>query len=155
MKVFARRTIDAPSHVVWGVLDDFASIQNYHPLVVRSRSTNEKPNGAGAERFCRFEDGNVIHERIVEYRGGEDYRVHIYDVGKLPLRHAYARVGVTSTAPGASEAFFEFEFTPKFGPLGLIMGELMMKPQFRKLADRILEGLDVHVKTGDVVGALE
>ena len=47
---------------------------------------------------------------------------------------------------------FSMHFLPKFGLLGAIMARVMMKAQFRKLLSRVLEGLEVHLKTGAIVG---
>jgi len=44
------------------------------------------------------------------------------------------------------------EFTPRFGPVGWLMAVMMMKPKFRHILGKVIDGLEVHVQTGEVVG---
>ena len=42
-------------------------------------------------------------------------------------------------------------FRPKFGPLGWFMGKTVMAGQFRKVLGSVLEGLETHLQTGEIV----
>ena len=43
------------------------------------------------------------------------------------------------------------DFVVKWGPIGRIMGALMMRPMMKKVLKRILRGLAYHSATGDTV----
>ena len=43
-------------------------------------------------------------------------------------------------------------FISKFGPLGWLMGNLMMKSMIRKTILKVITGMEAHIKTGKVVG---
>ncbi|MCU4719645.1 hypothetical protein [Halapricum hydrolyticum] len=51
----------------------------------------------------------------------------------------------------STEVTFTMSFVPKYGPVGWLMAELMMKSQFRDTEEDILAGLDTHLQTGEVV----
>jgi len=149
--VSVTRRINKPGNEVWQTLDKFGDVYTYHPHVKHSESINEIPTGPGAERTCHFEDGNQIKERIITYDKGNQYEVEIYETGSFPLTKAIGRLQVIAINDKTSDVVFSMSFQPKFGPLGWIMAQLMMKSQFAKILDSVLEGLDKNLHTGQVI----
>ena len=145
------RVIDRPADAVWAILDDFGGVYRFHPLVEKSPITNGISSGLGAQRVCHFDDGNTIREKIVAYEPGRELEVEIVDPGKFPLRRAVGRFSVEPLDNTRSRVSMEMAFQPKFEPLGWVMGKTLMVPQFRKILGRILEGLETHLRTGEVV----
>jgi len=43
-------------------------------------------------------------------------------------------------------------FQPKFLTIGALMGAMMMKPMMRKMFSKVLQGLEHHALTGEVIG---
>ena len=130
--VTVSRVINAPFSAVWDALDDFGRIHEFHPLVEASRITNGVPRGVDAQRECRFYNGATIRETITRHKPNESYRIQIVDPGPYPLREAYADVSAQDVGQGRTRVTFETNFQPKFGPVGWLMAQLMMKPQFRR-----------------------
>lgn len=151
-KILVKRTIDAPALDVWEVIDDFGAVQNYHPLVAASPLLGEQPSGEGAERCCEFHGGGKIYERITAYEKGVGYEVTITDTGPFPLKTAIGELRVTPVGDRQSEVSFGMRFVPNLGPIGWLMGQFVMKSQFRKTFRQVLDGLDEHVRTGRVIG---
>lgn len=151
-QVLVKKTIDAPALQVWEVIDDFGGVQNYHPLVAASPLLGEQRTGDGAERCCTFHGGGKINERITAYEQGVGYEVTITDTGPFPLKTAIGELRVTPVGDRRSEVSFGMRFVPNFGPIGWLMGQFIMKNQFRKTLGQVLDGLDEHVRTGRVVG---
>ena len=52
-----------------------------------------------------------------------------------------------------SDASFSMDFVVKYGPVGWLMGVLMMKPMMRGVTRDILKGLAFHVTTGNTIGS--
>ena len=52
-----------------------------------------------------------------------------------------------------SDASFSVDFVVKYGPVGWLMGALMMKPMMRGVTRDILKGLAFHVTTGNTIGS--
>lgn len=151
-KVVVQRQIEVPLAQAWRILDDFGGVYRYHPIVEKSPIDNGIGSGLGAERICHFDNGDQIKERVVEYESGQEYTVDIIDPGKFPIKTARGRLSLDSIDEDRSRVTFEMSFEPKYGPLGWLMGATVMQTQFRKILGQVLEGLETHAKTGEVVG---
>jgi len=46
-----------------------------------------------------------------------------------------------------------FELEPKFGPLGCLMGKLILRSMLTQALNGLTKGLDDHLTTGQVIGA--
>ncbi len=145
------RTINAPVAEVWKTWDDFANIDKFNPNLKRSFLVEENgQTGLGATRQCDLEDGkNYIQERIVEYTPERKMAVDIYN-GTMPLKSARAEIEMRATGPNRTELQFTMHFVPKFGLLGRLMVP-MMKPRFRKLLGRLVDGNRAYVEDGVVI----
>lgn len=150
--VRVQRILNVPVAEAWAALDDFGGVANYHPMVERSPVTPGKTHGLGAGRVCHFHGGGAIQEEITDYTPGQGYTVEIKDAGPFPLKRAVADLSVTPAGTGKTEFVFKMRFTPKFGPVGWLMAQLMMKRQFRRILERVAQGLEDHVRTGQVIG---
>jgi len=45
------------------------------------------------------------------------------------------------------------DFVVKFGPLGWLMGNFMMKPMMKRITKDVMKGLAYYVVTGNTVGS--
>ena len=146
--VTVARNINAPADRVWEALDDFGDIADYSPFLASSPITNGVERGEGAERTCHFNDGGAIVERITHYEPGRGYRVDIVDAGPFPLREARAFVQLEPLGHERVRASFRLEFKPRYGPLGWLMAQTLMKPRFASNLGQVLYGLEEHVTRG-------
>lgn len=147
------RILHAPADRVWHTLDDFGGVWKYNPSVESSRILNGVETGEGACRECVFTDGSRIEETIVDYDPGDGYTVAFTDVGSYPLVSNVVRVDVEEADDRHSTVTFTAAFQPKYGPLGWLLGRVVMEQRFEDRLDSVLEGLATHLRTGDAVGA--
>jgi len=150
--VETHRRFDFPAQVIWSAFDDFGGIHKFHPLIESSPTTSRNQHGLGCERVCNMYGGGALKERIVGYEPGRRMQVEIYDAGPFPLKHAVAELLVVPEGANRSKVTFGIRFSPKFGPLGWLLAKLMMRAQFKKMLNQLLEGLDDHLRTGRLVG---
>ena len=150
-KVSIKRTVNGTLEEVWNAWDDFAAIDKFNPNLNKSFLINEsKATGLGAERQCDLSDGkNYIRERVIEYVPHQKIKVDIFD-GTMPLKRALALIQMRKVGPNVTEVEFEMEFEPKMGLLGKLMVPLM-KPQFRKLLGKLLDGNKAFVEHGTII----
>lgn len=149
----ASKTLGISIDRVWPLLDNFADTWVYHPIVEDSGSLNGTTRGLGAERYCTMYGGEQVQERITEYDAeNHRYKVEITDHGPFPLTHMEVWVKVDAEGQNRTTVTFEGGFVPKFGPMGWVMGKLMMKRQFEAMMGQVIDGLESHLKTGLVVG---
>lgn len=145
------KTVDAPVSEVWKSWDDFGNIDKFNPNLKRSFLIgNNGETGLGATRQCDLEDGkNYIQERIVAYEPERKLTVDIYN-GTMPLKSAQAEIAMRPVGTNRTELTFTMRFVPKFGLLGRMMVP-MMKPQFRKLLTKLVDGNSAFVESGVVI----
>lgn len=124
------KTIDAPIEDVWSVLDDFGGVANYNPNIKASSIVDGPDAGVGATRECRFDDGNRIEEEIVEYESKGGYTVNFLDVGEFLLKTNVVRIDVEPVGDSRTAVTMTSNFIPKYGPIGWLMGKLVMRSKF-------------------------
>ena len=136
---------------VWRLLDDFGAISKYNPGVESAEIVSPEPTGLDAQRICNFYDGTSLKETIVRYEPGHGYSFVLSDFA-LPLKQATSHFDLTRISDGRSLLTVTLEFIPKFGPLGWLMGKLMMRPMLQRALRGVTKGLDDHMSTGAIVG---
>ncbi len=137
MRVSVKKTINAPSEILWNYLADYSNIERFHPLL----SSSQFIEGAdsceiGSTRQCNMKDGNYVKERITDWVEGSHYTVDIYE-SSMPIKSAKGTLGVKAINKNSSEAFFTMEVTPKIKAMHPMMFLLF---KF-KVAPNILKGL--------------
>lgn len=150
-KVTVKRKMLHNSTAVWKVLDDFGEIYKYHPDVKSSNILSQKATGTGAQRVCNFHDGTSIKETIVKYDANHGYILKLTDFS-VPLKEANAHFKIESLNNNQSLLSITLVFIPKFGPLGWVMGKLMMRPMLTKALKKLGKGLDDYIRTGQFIG---
>jgi uncharacterized protein YndB with AHSA1/START domain len=150
--VTATRTIGAPVATVWNAIDDFGNVYRFHPDLEHSESINATTTGEGAQRQCDFYDGGTIREEVVESVPEQRQVTNVFDLGSFPLKEMVGDFGLEPIDESSTEVTFTMSFVPKYGPVGWLLATLMMKSQFRGIAEGILAGLDTHLQTGEIVG---
>ncbi|MFC7250524.1 SRPBCC family protein [Halomicroarcula sp. GCM10025324] len=150
--VTATRTINTPVATVWDAIDDFGNVYRFHPDVKHSESINVAGTGEGVQRQCDFYNGGVIREEVVERIPEERQVSNVYDLGSFPLKEMVGSFDLKPIDENSTDVTFTMSFVPKYGPVGWLMAKVMMKGQFRDVAEGILSGLDTHLQTGETVG---
>ncbi len=149
-KVTVSRNLSIPADRAWEVLADFSGIHRFHPAVEHSPLLGEQNGGLGAERRCDFYDGNSVTERVIGWEDGKSMTIEVTE-GSMPLACAEGTLSVEPRGTG-SRVTMAMVYKPKYGPFGAIMDTLMMRPNFRKLLARVLEGMEIYATTGLEIG---
>lgn len=150
-RVTVTQELDHDIADAWNVLDDFGTVYKYNPAVESSELLSTEPTGLNAARVCHFYDGTSLKETIVRYQPGRGYSFELSDFA-MPLKQARAHFELTPLTGDRCRVAITLEFSPKFGPVGWLMGKLMIRPTLRKALRELTKGLDDHMRTGRVVG---
>ncbi len=67
------------------------------------------------------------------------------------MTEARVRFVVRGLDATRTDVAFTMRFTPKYGPLGLVMAKTVMGAQLRKAMDGLLKGLEDDLRTGIAV----
>ena len=141
------RDVDATPEEVWAVLGRFMHIDAFAPSVVSVDALTDDEEGIGSTRRCHFKDGNSVVEEVVEWTTDRQYRVRLSEVKGMPLDEAYGELSVEPLGNGRSRTKMAMDYRVKFGPIGWLMGQTMMKMMMGKIFDEVLKGLDDKVRT--------
>mgnify|MGYP000305888851 CR=1 FL=1 len=138
---------------VWEKWDDVSGIYKFHPLIKRSPITSKELSGLGTQRVCYFEDGNELTEQVIKYNADERSMSLSINADFMPIKNASADIIVTSLGGTLAQVDFRMNFDAKFGIFGLILAKIVMKPKIKGMLNQLLDGLDTHLASGEVVGA--
>lgn len=150
-KVVVSRIISAPQQAIWNTWSDFGNIDKFHPAVKTSTIIGSPKDGKGAMRQCEFYDGSSIKERITVHNP-------LSAIGWMlttppgPIKRGDALVELQPRGPSETIATFTLTFTMKMGPVGWLLGNLVVKRVMKKTLNQLLQGLDDHLRTGQRVG---
>lgn len=151
--VTVSRVVSQPIARVWGALSDIGGVANFHPAVERSPLLDGSPErGVGAARTCHFYDGNSVEEVVLESINEKVLVIEITK-GSMPLARAVATIEFTAEDDASTKVDFTMDYTPKWGPVGALMDAMMMRRQFTAMLTKVLGALDVHLDTGEAIGA--
>lgn len=137
--------VDAPAEAVWGVIADSSLLPEWAPPVDEVACIGG-PEGLGSRRECKVDfsgkKGTMI-ERCVEFVPNR-VAGFVVDEDTLGFSKMFADYGFTQTlepiGAGRTELRIDTYYTPR-NPLYSLMNRLMMRRQFTKTVDGLLEGL--------------
>ena len=135
------RTIHATPDAVWAVLGRFMHIDEFAPLIDSVDALTDGEDGTGSKRRNNFANGTSVVEEVTAWEPGRRYRVRLSEMDAMPLHEAHAEISVGTAADGHSTVTWSFEYLVKYGPLGWLLGQTMMKMMMGKILDANLKGL--------------
>ena len=133
-------TIDAAPDAVWAVLSRFMHIDEFAPEIVSVDALTSSEVGLGSKRRNHFKNGTSLVEDVTSWRPGEGYTVKLSDMAAMPLHVASSDVHIAAKG-GGSVVTWIFDYRVKYGPLGWLMGQTLMKMMMGKIIDANLKGL--------------
>ncbi len=146
----ASRIINATPAQTWALIGDVTSIDRWHPSVKTVDLLSEKSTGLHAARRCNFYDGTSVREEVVELDEGRRVRLQLSEFS-VPMKQLEAEITVSSTDDGKTKATFALNYRVKWSVFGRLLGATVMRRELRKMAGKVLAGLDHHATTGELV----
>ena len=139
--------IDASAEQAWSVLGRFMHIDEFHPRVGQVDVLSEATSGLGASRRCHFKDGTSVVEKVIDWQEGRAYSVELSGFS-MPLNKAIATFAIAPLGPNRCQLKMGMNFEVKYGPIGWLMGQTMMRKMMGSLFLVILRGLEDRVVNG-------
>ncbi len=139
-------TIDASPEAIWAVLGRYMHIDEFAPLITSVDALTEGENGLGSKRRNHFENGTSLVEEVTAWVPNQSFTVKLSDMAAMPLHEAHSEVSIEPKGE-RSIVKWSFDYRVKFGPLGWLMGQTMMKLMMGKIIDGNLNGLDEKVRS--------
>ena len=139
-KLQNERTIRASREKLWSILANLGELERYDPTVSRSVPLSPSVKGLGAARKVDMKDGkNWFEEKITTWKPGEalTYQLTACSFPVSGLSHSYT----FEDAGDQVRVKQVMEYTVKFGWLGKLMDNLMVRKQTQAGIDKFFEGL--------------
>ena len=144
--------IQASTEQVWHTIADLGGVSKFHPYVEKSYFTSTVTAGVGAARACEIRGGIKVIETSTHWDTLKSLTLNINFVEgqKPPIRDARATLNISQEG-GKARVDMVMQYTPHFGPLGLLLDHLLIRPQYERMLPRVLAGLKHHLETGEAV----
>ncbi len=146
MKVSQSVKISSKLKDVWHTFSDMSGIVNYHPWVVRSPLLSDRNTGIGASRRCEFQDNTSIVETITDLREYQYITMTLSET-PMPMKSGTVTAFLHKSGTG-TELTIKMDVKIGLGPLGWIIGPLMMRPIIKNRIKKMALSLDQFIKTG-------
>lgn len=142
--------IDASPDAVWAVLGRFMFIDEFAPLVKSVDALTTGDDQVGSKRRCTFDDGGSVVEEVTKWEVNHGYRVRLSETEPMPLHEAFAELRITPHGLGKASVAWSMDYRVKYGPLGWLLGQTMMKMMMSKILDGNLKGLADKVRSNQM-----
>jgi len=108
-------------------------------------------SGVGAARRCTLYDGGSIVETVTVFEPNSRVRL-VGSEFSMPLHTLELEFTFEQDGSNKTKASCTIEYVVKFGLIGRLLGELMMKPMMTAAADKVLAGTAHYLATNETVG---
>ena len=139
--------IDARPETIWAILSRFMHIYEFAPQVVSVDALTTGKNGVGSKRRCHFENGASLTEEVTDWNDGRGYRVRLSEMTAMPLIEAQAAIVIEPLADDRSRVIWNMDYRMKYGPLGWLVGQTLLKAMMGRVLDSNLNALAEKVHT--------
>jgi len=140
--------VDATPEAVWAVLGRFMHMHEWSERVDSIDALTDDNGGLGSMRRCHFDDGTSVVEEVTEWVENRKYRVRMSELSAMPLNEAHAELSVEPLGEGRSRLKMAMDYRVKYGPLGWVLGQTMMKMMMGKIFNSVLKALADKVQSG-------
>ncbi len=135
--------IRAPRRLVWETLADLESVSAWTPAIDAAECISYQRTGLGARRRCYMHPSGWMIESISEWEPEELIAFTIDNAP--PIKTGLGRFVLTDDPTGTRlQASFDYEV--RFGPLGPVVGRLIVHRQLSSAWNEGMAGLRRHVE---------
>jgi ligand-binding SRPBCC domain-containing protein len=139
-----RVEIKAPAELVWDVLADFGSVQNWAPYMRRSHLIGEQQAGIGMRRGMRHAWGFRFEEVVTQWHESKGFA---FDVLKAPFPMKDVKeVWVLGSENGHTAVETQVRYGTHLGPLGALVDWLLVRFVVRREMRAGLGGLKEYTE---------
>ncbi len=141
--------VPASLAATWTAVSQMGAVADWHPNVAKVDVLTEQTAGVGASRRVEFHDGNNVVETVIEEANESFTSMQMSEMG--PLRNPVVTIATNATPTGETEVTLSIRYEVRYGPIGWLLSNLVMKGMFRKVFRAALAGLAYNLETGKLV----
>lgn len=131
------RLVQAPPEAVWPIISDVEGYADIAPNLSRAEIITGE--GADMQRRCWDTQGGTWREQCVLWEEGRQYSMQV-DTSDYPYPFSKMQ-GTWGLEPHADGTCItmRFEYQPKYGPIGLLLDWLYIKPTFSRICEQLMD----------------
>ncbi|WP_284377212.1 SRPBCC family protein [Amylibacter marinus] len=137
--------INASVETVWATLARFMHIDEFAPYVTSVDALSVNHDGLGAKRRCHFDNGTSLVEQVIAWSSNHSYRVHLSEMDAMPLIASEAEIKIQALDAGRTLVTWSMDYSVKYGALGWLLGQTLMKMMMGKVLVANLKGLAASI----------
>ncbi len=133
--------INATPEAIWAILSRFMQIDEIAPQIAYVEALTHGVYGVGSKRRCYFENGTSLVEEVTKWDPNRGYSVRLSDMSAMPLTDAHAAIAIEPLDGTGTRVIWSMDYAMKYGSLGWLMGQTLMKMMMSKVLDGNLRAL--------------
>ncbi len=145
--------IDATQDEVWAVIGRYMHIDEFAPFIASVDALTDGKDGMGSKRRCHFDNGSSLIEEVIEWQPNRGFRVRLSDLDPMPMQEALAEISVAPLENSRSRVTWSMDYRVKYGPIGWLLGQTVMKLMMGKVLLANLNGLAERVRSNQMAAA--
>ena len=135
---------NCPPERVWALLSDLEAVQRYNPTVRAAMVQGARRTGVGAERACELVPKGRVVERVTHWEEGRAVGLEVAE-SDWPI-HFMRWVTRVAPAGNSTRITQSLEYKVKFGPVGWLLDNLVMKRKLTATLDEVFASLVKHAE---------
>lgn len=132
-------TARCPPERVWAILADLEAVAIYNQTIAAARIRGEARTGVGAERECDLKPSGRVVERVIAWDEGRAVGLEVVE-SDWPIVFMRWTTRVDADEAGA-RITQELTYQVKFGPLGWLLDNLVMRRKLTSTLDEVFANL--------------
>lgn len=133
-----------PPERVWALLADLEAVGRYNPGVRHAALDGTQRTGVGARRSCDLVPKGRVVERVTHWEDGHALGLEVAESDwPITFMRWVTRVEPNGTGTRITQAL---EYEVKFGPLGWLLDQLVMKRKLTSSLDAVFASLVRHAE---------
>jgi hypothetical protein len=129
---------------IWALLSDLTAVERYNPTVKSASIRGSARSGVGAERSCDLLPEGYVVERVTHWEEGRALGLEVAE-SDWPI-HYMRWVTRIAPTPTGSVITQDLEYSLKFGPLGWLMDQMVMRRKLSRTLDEVFAKLVEHAE---------
>jgi hypothetical protein len=133
-----------PPERLWALLSDLEAVERYNPGVRRAAIAGSQRSGIGARRSCDLLPKGRVVERVTHWEEGRALGLEVAE-SDWPI-HFMRWVTRLEPNGGGTRITQSLEYEVKFGVLGWVLDQLVVKRKLTATLDEVFAALVRHAQ---------
>ena len=144
-RISHRFETDCPPEKLWSALSDLIAVSAYNPGVTRARLVGSQSSSTGAMRECDVLPKGKVRERVIAWEEGKAVGIEVTE-SDWPITYMRWTTRLSPLGNG-SRIDQDLDYGMKFGPLGWLLNQLVMRRTLEKNVGVALKGMIAHAES--------